>query len=85
MTWLTKLNGPNVLIPVIHLRMKQLTQQLMMNEIELSYWHALYICKEDLWLAQWAPLKFYKCNPLAAAPWLGRIFVEVDPFRRVNA
>lgn len=49
MLWLTKINGPDVLIPVIHLRMKQVAQQLMMNEFELSYWHALNISNEKTW------------------------------------
>lgn len=49
MLWLTKINGPDVLIPVIHLRMKQIAQQLMMNEFELSYWHSLNISNDQMW------------------------------------
>jgi hypothetical protein len=52
MQWMAEQHGAEVVIPVFHLRIKQMAQQLLMNEVEMAYWHALNIARDELWQQQ---------------------------------
>lgn len=57
-------NGLECAVP--YKRIKQITKQLMLNEIELSYWHALNIEDPTIWEDQTGVLDHLLQNAVAA-------------------
>jgi len=49
MFWLAKNNDSDIVTTPFQIKIKQIVSQLMLDEFEIAYWHALNIAMPNIW------------------------------------